>query len=189
MCGWTEVRIFHNCSSIRIPMIYVFLAFTTFMAFWRVIQGDFIFGDDPLYVTENAHIMHGVTWEAVRWAFTNIYANFWHPLTMISLMLDFQLYGLNPHGFHLTNLLLHVASTLILFFVLHRMTKAPWKSAFVATLFAVHPLNVESVAWVSERKNVLSTLFWMLAMVAYVSYTSALDSRLTWPPLRFFPWV
>ena len=148
-------------------MIYTFLAVITVIAFWKVHYSDFICGDDPLYVTENTHIMNGFTWEAVRWAFTNIYANFWHPLTMISHMLDVQLFGLNPHGHHLTSLLFHVASTLLLFFVFNRMTKAPWKSAFVAALFAVHPLNVESVAWVAERKNVLSTFFWMLTMAAY----------------------
>ena len=153
-------------------IIYISLALLASAALGRVVWCEFISGDDPLYVTENTHIMNGVTWEAVRWAFTNICAHFWHPLTMISLMLDFQLFGLNPHGYHLTNLLLHIASTLLLFSVLHRMTKAPWKSAFVAALFAVHPLNVESVAWVAERKNVLSTFFWMLTMVAYASYAT-----------------
>jgi hypothetical protein len=154
----------------KIAVIYILLALTILAALGRVIWCEFISGDDPLYVTENAYLMNGVSWEAVRWAFTNIYANFWHPLTMISLMLDFQLFGLNPHGYHLTNLLLHIASALLLFSVFHRMTKAPWQSAFVAALFAVHPLNVESVAWVSERKNVLSTLFWMLTMLSYASY-------------------
>ena len=155
----------------QITLIYLFLAIATLAAFWQVNYCSFV-GDDKSYVTENTHIMNGITWEAVRWAFTSIYANFWHPLTMISLLLDFQLFGLNPHGYHLTNLSFHIASTLLLFSVLHRMTKAPWKSAFVAALFAVHPLNVESVAWVAERKNVLSTFFWMLAMVAYASYAA-----------------
>ncbi len=155
---------------VRISIIYILLTVATILAYWRVNYSNFIFGDDPLYVTENSRIIHGVTLKTVCWFFTNFYANFWHPLTMISLMLDFQLFGLNPYGYHLTNLLFHTASTLLLFFVLHRMTKAPWKSAFVAALFAVHPLNVESVAWVAERKNVLSTFFWMLTMVAYGFY-------------------
>ena len=152
-------------------MIYILLTVTTLLAFWRVTRCDFINFDDQVYVTENTHIMKGVTLEAIRWAFTNnTYARFWHPLTMISHMLDVQFFGLNPRGHHLMNLLFHVANTLLLFFVLHRMTKALWKSAFVAALFALHPLNVESVAWVAERKNVLSTFFWMLTMVAYASY-------------------
>src|SRR5208283_5683990 len=121
-------------------------------------------------VTENIHIMHGLTLKGIVWAFTTTYAHFWHPLTMASHMLDVQLFGLNPHGHHLTSLLLHIANTLLLFFILNRTTKAPWKSAFVAALFALHPLHVESVAWVAERKDVLSTLFWMLTMVAYIRY-------------------
>ena len=140
------------------------------MAFWQVIQCDFINCDDPEYVTENIHICHGITIEAIRWAFTTGYAGNWHPLTWMSHMLDVQLFGLNPHWHHLTNLLFHIANTLLLFFVFHRMTKAPWKSAFVAALFALHPLHVESVAWVAERKDVLSTFFWMLTMAAYIHY-------------------
>ena len=153
----------------KVAIIYTFLIITTLAAFWRVNYCDFV-GDDCAYITQNTHIMNGVTRSAISWAFTNIYANFWHPLTMISHMLDVQLFGVNPRGHHLTNLLLHVANTLLLFFFLNRTTKAPWKSAFAAALFAVHPLNVESVAWVSERKNVLSTFFWVLTMVAYASY-------------------
>ena len=166
-CRW-EPPIF--VSKNKIPMIYIFLTIVTIMAFWQVNYCDFIEFDDPLYVTQNPHLVNGITWGGIRWAFTSIYANFWHPLTMISLLFDFQLFGMNPRGFHLTNLLFHVASTLLLFYALHRMTKAPWKSAFVAALFAIHPLNVESVAWVAERKNVLSTFLWMLTMVAYVFY-------------------
>ena len=154
----------------QIPLIYLFLAVAALIAFWQVNQCDFINYDDPLYVTENIHIRHGITMEAIRWAFTTGYAANWHPVTWMSHMLDVQLFGLNPRWHHLTNLLFHIANTLLLFFVFHRMTKAPWKSAFVAALFALHPLHVESVAWVAERKDVLSTFFWMLTMVAYIHY-------------------
>ena len=140
------------------------------MAFWQVNHCDFVGFDDPMYVTENIHVKDGITREAIRWAFTTGYAGNWHPVTLISHMLDVELFGLRPRWHHLTNLLFHIANTLLLFFVFHRMTKAPWKSAFVAALFALHPLHVESVAWVAERKDVLSTFFWMLTMGAYVHY-------------------
>ena len=156
----------------QIPAICIFLAATALIAFWQVNQCDFINYDDPSYVTENSHIRNGITTEAIRWAFTTGYAANWHPVTWISHMLDVQLFGLKPRWHHLTNLLFHIANTLLLFFVFHRMTKAPWKSAFVAALFALHPLHVESVAWVSERKDVLSTFFWMLAMGAYIHYVA-----------------
>ena len=154
----------------QIPAIYLLLACATLAAFWQVIHCDFISFDDPPYVTENIHIRDGVTAEAIRWAFTTGHEANWHPLTWMSHMLDIQLFGLKPQWHHLTNLLFHIANTLLLFFVLHRMTKAPWKSAFVAALFALHPLHVESVAWVAERKDVLSTFFWMLTMAAYIHY-------------------
>ena len=107
----------------------------------------------------------------------DLYASNWHPLTWMSHMVDVQLFGLNPRRHHLTNLLFHIANTLLLFFVFHRITKAPWKSAFVAALFAIHPLHVESVAWVSERKDVLSAFFWMLTMVAYINYVDTEDGK------------
>ncbi|MFZ0930735.1 MAG: tetratricopeptide repeat protein [Syntrophobacteraceae bacterium] len=154
----------------QIPLIYLLLATAALAVFWQVGRCDFIALDDPLYVTENPHVANGITGEAIRWAFATGYASNWHSLTWMSHMLDVQLFGLNPLGHHLTNLLFHIANTLLLFFVFHRMTKAPWKSAFVAALFALHPLHVESVAWVAERKDVLSTFFWMLTMAAYVNY-------------------
>jgi hypothetical protein len=155
----------------QIPLIYLLLTAAVVMAFWRVNQCGFINFDDGQYVTENTHIANGVTIEAIRWAFTAAgYAYNWHPITWMSHMLDVQLFGLNPHPHHLVNLLFHVLNTLLLFFVFNRMTKAPWKSAFVAALFGLHPLHVESVAWVAERKDVLSTFFWMLAMAAYIQY-------------------
>ena len=154
----------------RNPLICLLLASAALIAFWRLNQCDFIGLDDPCYITKNIHIQHGITIEAVRWAFTTGYAANWHPLTWMSHMLDVQLFALDPHRHHLTNLLFHIANALLLFSVLRRMTKTVWKSAFVAALFALHPLHVESVAWVAERKDVLSTFFWMLTMLAYAHY-------------------
>ena len=142
----------------------------TFMAFWQVNHSDFQRYDDDNYVAKNSDIQDGITVEGIRWAFTTDYFANWHPLTWISHMLDVQLFGLKPQGHHLTNLLFHIANTLLLFVVFHRMTKGLWPSAFVAALFALHPLHVESVAWVAERKDVLSTFFWMLTVGAYCSY-------------------
>ncbi len=130
----------------------------------------FISLDDPGYVTENAHVRAGWTWAGVRWAWTTFQQSNWHPLTWLSLMLDAQFYGLNAGGYHCTNLLLHVGSTLLLFRWLRVTTKEPWLSALVAFFFAVHPLHVESVAWVTERKDVLSTLFFVLTLLAYTRY-------------------
>jgi hypothetical protein len=134
---------------------------------WRY---DFVSFDDPQYVTENPHVIAGLTPEGVGWAFTSGYASNWHPLTWLSHMLDVELFGVNAGPQHLVNVLLHIANTLLLFVVLRRMTGAEGRSAFVAALFAIHPLHVESVAWISERKDVLSTLFWMLTMLAYAAY-------------------
>jgi protein O-mannosyl-transferase len=151
-------------------MIALFLTAATLLAFWQVNHCDFINYDDGVYVTENRYIQNGLSIEGIRWALTATHAANWHPLTWISHMLDVQLFGLNPQGHHLTNLFFHIANTLLLFLVLNRMTQAPWQSAFVAALFAIHPLHVESVAWVAERKDVLSTFFWMLTMGAYLYY-------------------
>jgi tetratricopeptide (TPR) repeat protein len=130
----------------------------------------FVNYDDDDYVTANPVVLRGLTWDGVAWAFTTEQAINWHPLTWLSHMLDVQLYGLDAGAHHLTNLLLHILNTLLLFGLLHRMTGALGRSAFVAGLFAVHPLHVESVAWLAERKDVLSTLFWMLTLWAYVGY-------------------
>lgn len=151
--------------------ISAFLILTVTAAFWQVGNHEFLQYDDVQYVTENQHVQAGLTGAGVVWAFTTTLAGNWHPLTWISHMLDCQLYGLNPRGHHLTNLLLHLVNSLLLFLVLQRMTGAYWRSGFVAALFGLHPLHVESVAWVAERKDVLSTLFWMLTMWAYVRYT------------------
>jgi tetratricopeptide (TPR) repeat protein len=131
---------------------------------------EFINADDPLYVVNNPHVKHGLTPADLRWALTTFDANNWHPLTWVSLQLDYQLYGLSARGFHLTNVLLHTLNTLLLFWLLRRLTGAVWCSAAVAAFFALHPTHVESVAWVAERKDVLSALFWLLTIAAYAWY-------------------
>lgn len=150
--------------------LLVALATITVAAYAPLRHHDFVGIDDPIYVINNPHLRGGLTWAKVASAFGSSYANFWHPLTLLSLMLDVQLFGVSAGALHLSNLLLHVASTLVLFLVLLRMTGARGPSAFVAALFAVHPLHVESVGWIAERKDVLSTLFWMLTLWAYAGY-------------------
>lgn len=154
----------------RVLCIYLLLTLATVAAFWQVWNHDFVAYDDPDYVSRNSHVNAGLTADSITWAFTTPHAGNWHPLTWLSHMLDCRLFGTNPGRHHLTNLLFHVLNTLLLFAVLNRMTLAPWRSAFVAAAFALHPLHVESVAWISERKDVLSTFFWMLTMAAYVRY-------------------
>ena len=151
--------------------IYIVLTIVTLAVFWQVNKFDFVNFDDNVYVTENSHVHSGITLSGFLWAFSTTYAEFWHPLTWLSLMLDNQLYGLNAGGYHLTNLILHVLSTLLLFWLFNRMTGAIWKSAFVAAFFALHPLHVESVVWITKRKDVLSAFFWMLTLCLYVYYT------------------
>lgn len=150
--------------------ICVILAAITFAVYSQVIGFDFINLDDPAYVMDNAIIGQGITIEGLRWAFTSFHSANWHPLTWISHMLDVELFGMKPGMHHITNVLFHVINTVLLFMVLHRMTGAIWKSTAVAALFALHPLHVESVAWISERKDMLSTLFWILTMAAYFGY-------------------
>lgn len=146
------------------------IALLTLMVFAQVLWHDFIDFDDPAFVTLNAAIQDGLTFEGVRWAFTSGYMANWMPLSWITHMLDVQLFGLNPAGHHGVNVLLHTASSCLLFLVLRRTTGAPWQSAAVAFLFALHPLRAESVAWVAERKDVLSAFFGMLTLYAYTCY-------------------
>ena len=133
-------------------IVSLFLTLATLAVYWQVKHHHFVDFDDDLYITENRHVQAGLTPESVVWAFTTTDVGFWYPLTWMSHMLDCQLYGLNPAGHHFTSLLLHVANALLLFLVLQRMTGALWSSAFVAALFALHPLHVESVAWAAERE-------------------------------------
>ncbi len=143
---------------------------TVLAVFGQTIVYDFVNYDDGQYVTDNPHVQQGVGVSSIYWAFTNRDCSNWHPLTWLSHILDYQLYGLRAGGHHLTNVLLHAAGAILLFLVLWRMTGNLWPSAFVAAVFAVHPLHVESVAWVSERKDVLSGLFFMLTLAAYLRY-------------------
>ncbi len=155
----------------KILVVYLALALIAFIVYGQVYTFHFVNVDDNIYVTQNQHLQSGLTAAGIGWALTTTYAEFWHPLTWLSLMADHQLYGLQAGGYHVTNLILHLLSTLLLFWLFHRMTGAVWRSAFVAAFFALHPLHVESVAWVSERKDVLSAFFWMLTLCFYVYYT------------------
>ena len=150
-------------------LICLVLATVTFIIYWQVQNYSFVNYDDPMYITKNPNVLAGFTLEGIGWSFTKTPA-YWHPLTWISHMLDVHLYGLSPGQHHRTNLWFHIANTLILFISLKLMTGQLWPSAFVAALFALHPLHVESVAWISERKDVLSTFFWMLTMLSYAWY-------------------
>ena len=153
-----------------VPTICGLLLLAVALAFGQTAGHQFVSYDDDNYVYRNPQVASGLTARGVVWAFTSGHASNWHPLTWLSHMLDVQLYGLNAGGHHLTNVLLHAAVAILLFLVLWRMTGALWRSAFVAAVFAVHPLRVESVAWVAERKDVLSGLFFMLTLWAYVGY-------------------
>jgi len=154
-------------------IVCLFLALATLTVYFQVTSHDFVNYDDYDYVTENRYVRTGLSKRSIAWAFTSFHVGNWHPLTWLSHMLDCELFGLKPGMHHLTNLLFHMANSILLFVVLRRMTGSIWRSGFVAGLFAFHPLHVESVAWVAERKDVLSTLFWMLTMWAYVRYSES----------------
>jgi len=168
---------------IFIPLV---LALVTLAVFWQVRDHEFINLDDEQYVTQNPHVRGGLTAGGLAWAFTTTHASNWHPLTWLSHMLDSQLFGMSAAGHHLVNLLFHVANTLLLFLVLNRMTQTLWQSAAVAFLFALHPLHVESVAMVAERKDVLSTFFLMLTLWAYWVYTRSPGITRMIPVVAFF---
>src|SRR5438128_1181317 len=157
----------------QVVLVYLFLAAITWLVFGQTMRHDFVNFDDHVYVYDNPLITRGLTIDGIVGAFIHAHARNWHPLTTISHMLDCQLYGLNAGGHHFTNLALHTIAVLLLFRVLRVMTGAFWPSAFVAALFAIHPLHVESVAWVSERKDMLSAVFFMLTLAAYVRYARA----------------
>jgi tetratricopeptide (TPR) repeat protein len=147
------------------------LALAVFATYAQVARYDFVNFDDPSYITDNPHLRNGISVEGLRWALTSGEAGYWFPVTRISELLDWQLFGLRSGPHHLTNVVWHILATLFLFAFLHRATGARWRSAFVACLFALHPLHVESVAWVTERKDVLSAFFWFLALWGYARYT------------------
>jgi hypothetical protein len=162
----------------REHLIGLVLAAVTAAAYAGVLSNGFINFDDDLYVYENRMVQRGVSRAAVGWAFTNTHAANWHPLTWLSLELDYELFGLNPAGYHATNLALHLANTLLVFWLLNRMTGDIWPCACVAGLFGTHPLHVESVAWIAERKDVLSTFFLLLCLACWCRYTR---HRRLWP--------
>jgi tetratricopeptide (TPR) repeat protein len=149
---------------------YFVLILSTLLVFWQVRNFNFINYDDSDYVYENPHVLNGLTTGNVIWAFTTGHVANWHPLTWLSLMLDCQLFGPNSGRMHLINLLFHLANTLLLFAIFKKLTAAVWPSVFVAAAFALHPMHVESVAWIAERKDVLSTFFLMLTLTAYAGY-------------------
>jgi len=152
-------------------LICLGLALATAAVYFQVYNFEFVDFDDYKYITRNEHVVNGLNTKSFVWAFTSTKSSNWHPLTWLSLMLDFEFGRLKSQACHITNLLFHIANTLLLFWVLKRMTGALWRSGFVAALFALHPLHVESVAWISERKDVLSTFFLLLTMWAYANYT------------------
>ena len=160
--------------------VCICLAVLTWLVFGQTLHHEFVNYDDGEYVVKNAQVARGLTLEGIVWAFTHVHSSNWHPLTWISHMVDCQIYGLNPGGHHLTNVLLHAGTSILLFLALRQMTGTFWRSAFVAAVFALHPLHVESVAWVAERKDLLSGLFFVLTIWAYVRY-----ARAPWSPLRY----
>jgi Flp pilus assembly protein TadD len=166
-----HLRIESNSSASRMTWgLALALLAGTVLLYWPVAHYAFINYDDPDYVVENYMIQQGFSWENLAWAFTRSHSANWHPLTWLSHTLDWQIYGSNAGGHHVTNLLFHAANALLLFWVIRLMTGKLWRSALVAGLFAWHPLHVESVAWVAERKDVLSTFFGLLSLGAYAKY-------------------
>lgn len=154
----------------RVVVLSILLALMTLAAFFPVVKNDFVNFDDDRYVTRNRQVMKGLAGDGVLWALKTKETGNWHPLTWISHMIDVEIFGLDPAGHHLVSLMFHTANVILLFLVLNGMTGAVWRSAFTAALFGLHPLHVESVAWIAERKDVLSTFFFMLAMGAYLRY-------------------
>jgi Tfp pilus assembly protein PilF len=162
----------------RTSLVSLLLAAVTFVIYWQVSGFEFTNYDESTMILKNPFVLSGLTLQGITWALTTSWFDYWHPLPWISHMLDCELFGLNPGWHHLVNLTFHVADTLLLFAVLRRMTAAFWRSAVVAALFALHPLHVESVAWVAERKDMLSTLFFLLTLWAYTRYVERTRGRI-----------
>src|SRR5881394_1003074 len=148
----------------------MFLIALTWAVFAQTGKYQFVNYDDPLYVLDNAHVRAGLTWRGIAWAFTHVHSQNWHPLTTMSHMFDCQLFGVNPGAHHLVNVFFHSIAAVLLFILLAQITNSIWASAFVAAVFAIHPLRVESVAWIAERKDVLSGVFFMLTLLTYFRY-------------------
>ncbi len=169
MKSWISFNRFFE--GVRLELwLCLFLAASILAIYLPVCGYEFINYDDPVYVVENDTVRRGLTLEGTRWAFTSMHAANWHPVTWLSHMLDVQMYGLNAGAHHSTNVIFHILNIMLLFLLLRRTTGALWRSAMVAVLFAVHPLHVESVAWISERKDVLSAFFGFLTLLAYAEY-------------------
>jgi tetratricopeptide (TPR) repeat protein len=164
----------------RVVIFCLLLAAVTLAVYNPIAHNQFIDFDDRAYIVKNSHIQHGLTWDAVKWSFTTFYYGNWHPLTWLSHAFDYQVFHLNPIGHHYASLLLHTLNAVLLFLLLRRSTGLTWSSLTVAALFALHPINVESVAWAAERKNVLSTLFFLLALYAYDRYGRSERRYLYW---------
>jgi len=166
----------------RLPawLMALSLVLGTIAVYWPATQCDFIQFDDPDFVTSNVHVQNGLTWENIKWSCVNPVADNWHPLTIWSHMVVFQVCGLRPWGHHLTNVALHALNAGLVFTLLRWITGATWRSLLVAALFALHPLRVESVAWVSERKDVLSGFFGLLALMAYARYAQGSTTGNQW---------
>jgi len=165
-------------------LLAAFLALATLALYWPVTRHDFINYDDDLYVTANVHVQNGLTLENLKWAFSHVVLGNWHPVTVLSHMLDCRLFGLQPWGHHLTSLLLHALNTALVFLLLRTLTGAVWRSLLVAALFGWHPLRVESVAWVAERKDVLSAGFGFLSLLCYARYARGTEARSQNPESR-----
>jgi hypothetical protein len=167
-------------------LVCMFLVIMTLSVYWQVKNHAFVNYDDETYVTTNNYVLNGLTLKGVNWSLTAAHASNWHPITWLSHMTDIQFYGMNAGRHHLTNVLFHIINTLLLFLVFRRMTGDIWRSGFVAALFALHPVHVESVAWVSERKDVLSAFFWMLTMWSYARYVERSELNRYLLVLMFF---
>jgi protein O-mannosyl-transferase len=164
----------------RALIVCVLLAAVTFAVYWPALSFGFVDLDDPDNVAANKMVLDGLSVDGVIWAFTTDHADYWHPITWLSLMLDSSLLGVEPRGYHLTNVVLHAVNAILVLGVLTQLTGAFWRSAAVAALFALHPLRVESVAWITERKDMLSMLFFLLTISAYARYARAKDGA-GWP--------
>jgi tetratricopeptide (TPR) repeat protein len=158
-------------------LVYLALVVITFATYWQVFQLGLTNYDDDHYVGQNLRVQSGLTWDGIKWAFTTAEFTYWHPLAYVSHMLDCELFGMKIGGHHFINLLIHVVNSCLLFALFWRMTKDFWPAAFLAALFALHPLRVESVVWIAERKDVLSTFFYLLSILAYIRYTEQPSRR------------
>ncbi|MGC9036948.1 MAG: glycosyltransferase family 39 protein, partial [Verrucomicrobiia bacterium] len=170
-----DERDLYCCNRRTVWMIAAAIAAITIIVFLPVIYYEFLVYDDPDYVTLNPYVLNGLTLEGIKWAFVNLHTDktYWHPLTWIFLFLDCQLFGANPGAMHLMNLCYHVINAILVFFVLHRLSGSIGKSAVVAAIFALHPIQIETVVWISERKNLLTALFALLVLLSYLKYVGS----------------